>query len=150
MVMDLQEISDRMEIQNLLIDYCSAVDEKNFAIFDSIFTQDAFIDYSAVGGAKGTLEEIKTYLSKALVIFPRTQHMIGNIRIWLEGDKARARTICHNPMVWQREDSSHHEMFYGIWYVDELVRTEQGWRISKRSEEFCYHYNVPEEFRAIP
>ena len=28
--------------------------------------------------------------------------------------------------------------FVGIWYVDEFVRTEQGWRMSKRVEEKCF------------
>ena len=31
MVMDIQEISDRLEIDNLLIDYCTAVDAQDFA-----------------------------------------------------------------------------------------------------------------------
>ena len=50
--MDIQEISDRLEINNLLIDYCSAVDAKNFAEFDRIFTADALIDYTALGGIR--------------------------------------------------------------------------------------------------
>ena len=59
MTMTLQEISDRMEINNLLIDYCTAVDARDFAAFDAIFTEDAFIDYTALGGPSGTRAEIK-------------------------------------------------------------------------------------------
>jgi hypothetical protein len=29
-------------------------------------------------------------------------------------------------------------LFVGIWYVDEFVRTAEGWRMSKRVEEKCF------------
>ena len=99
MTMTLQEISDRMEINNLLIDYCTAVDARDFAAFDAIFTEDAFIDYTALGGPSGTRAEIKAYLNRVMPHFPASQHMIANSRVWIEGDTARARTMCHNPMV---------------------------------------------------
>ena len=35
-------------------------------------------------------------------------------------------------------------MFLGLWYLDKLVRTPAGWRISERVEEACYRHNVPE------
>jgi hypothetical protein len=28
--------------------------------------------------------------------------------------------------------------FVGIWYVDEFIRTTQGWRMSRRVEEKCF------------
>jgi hypothetical protein len=34
-------------------------------------------------------------------------------------------------------------MFLGLYYVDQLVRTPQGWRIAERVEEGCYQHNVP-------
>lgn len=149
MTMTLQEISDRMEINNLLIDYCSAVDSKQIDEFDQIFTGDAYIDYTALGGAKGSLQEIKDYLKKVLPHFPRSQHMIANSRVWIDGDTARARTMCHNPMVVPRPDGTEQTAFYGLWYVDRLVRTPQGWRIKERVEEYGYDFNVPEEFKSF-
>jgi len=144
----LEQLADRMDIQDLLIDYCTAVDQGEIDRFDELFTPDAWIDYTAMGGEKGSLEEIKSYLKRVLPTFARTQHMIANCRIWLEGDTARARTLCHNPMVLAgEEDGEEHVAFYGLWYVDRLVRTEQGWRISERLEEFGYAHNVPESFR---
>lgn len=148
MTMSLQEISDRMEINNLLIDYCSAVDAQEIDNFDHIFTEDAYIDYAEMGGAKGSRAEIKAYLKKVLPGFPRSQHMIANSRVWIDGDTARARTICHNPMVIKRADGTEQVAFYGLWYVDKLVRTEAGWRIKERVEEYGYDFNVPPEFKA--
>lgn len=140
-----QEISDRFQIQDLLADYCHAIDTQQFDLLDDIFTEDAFIDYTAVGGAKGNLSETKAYLVKALEKFSGMQHMLGLPQIRIEGDKASARTICFNPMVLQK-DGAPHVFFVGIWYVDELVRTGAGWRIKHRAEEFSYFHNFPSDF----
>lgn len=147
MVMSLQEISDRMEINNLLIDYCTAVDQGNIDEFDQLFTADAYIDYTALGGAKGDLEETKDYLKQVLPLFPATQHLIANSRVFVDGDTATARTMCHNPMRWDSPEGETHMMFYGLWYVDKLVRTDEGWRIKERCEEFGYDFNVPDAFK---
>lgn len=149
MPMPVQEISDRMEINNLFIDYCSAVDARDIDAFDNIFTADAYIDYTALGGIKGNLQEIKAYLNKALALFSNCQHMIANSRVWIDGDTATARTICHNPMQLTREDNSEHVIFYGLWYIDKLLRTHDGWRIKERVEERCYDFNVPQEFKSV-
>ena len=68
--MELQEISDRMEIEKLVTNYASAVDQKQFHRFRDFFTADCFIDYTKVGGISGTLEEIISYLESALKHFP--------------------------------------------------------------------------------
>ncbi|MGI9292860.1 MAG: nuclear transport factor 2 family protein [Pseudomonadales bacterium] len=148
MPMSVQEISDRMEINNLLIDYCGAVDARDIDAFDRLFTTDAYIDYTALGGIKGNLQEIKAYLKKALALFSNSQHLIANSRVWIDGDEATARTICHNPMQLTQDDSSEYVMFFGLWYIDKLVRTEDGWRFKERIEERCYDFNVPQEFKA--
>lgn len=149
MTMTLQEISDRMEINNLLIDYCTAVDARDFDAFDAIFTSDAFIDYTALGGPSGTRAEIKAYLNRVMPHFPASQHMIANSRVWIEGDTARARTMCHNPMVVPLPDDSTQVAFYGLWYADRLVRTSEGWRIRERVEERSYDFNVPAKFKSF-
>ncbi len=144
-MMNAQKLSDRFEIQDLLVSYSHAIDTQNFEALDDIFTADAYIDYTAVGGAKGNLEETKAYLSKALSRFSGMQHMLGLPQIKIDGDTASGRTICFNPMVLEK-DGAPHVFFVGIWYVDELVRTEKGWRIKHRAEEFSYFHNFPSDF----
>lgn len=149
MSMSPKQISDRMEIQDLLFDYCDAIDSKNFDALDDIFTPDAFIDYTCFGGPKGRYPEIKAYLKKALPNFPKYQHMVGNYRIQIDGDTATARTICHNPMVMKNADGEEQVAFYGLWYADKLVRTDAGWRLCERVEDPAYTHNVPAQFAAI-
>lgn len=140
-----QELSDRCEIQDILAEYCHAIDTQNFSALDDVFTQDAIIDYTAVGGAKGNLQETKAYLERALSKFTGMQHMLGLPQIKIQGDKADVRTICFNPMV-VNQDGQPHVFFVGIWYVDKWVRTPDGWRIQHRAEEFSYFHNFPNDF----
>lgn len=138
---DLHYLLDRSDIADLLTDYGTAIDRRDFAALDRIFTADAVIDYRATGGPRCTLEEARRFLAEALPQFPRSQHMMGNISVELQGTTATARTMCHNPMVMREADGSERVMFFGIWYVDELVRTGDGWRIRNRHQELCYTYN---------
>lgn len=81
--------------------------------------------------------------------FSSTQHLITNIVLEIDGDEARSRTSCFNPMVIDREDGSEpHVFFCGLWYRDRLVRMEQGWRITDRRQERSYMFNTPPEILA--
>ncbi|MCA9511977.1 MAG: nuclear transport factor 2 family protein [Myxococcota bacterium] len=146
MPLSLQEISDRIEIQELLVRYSHCIDTRDFDGLDRVFTPDAHIDYTALGGSKGTLAETKAFLERSMVMFKSFQHMIANTVLELDGDRASARTICHNPMVMDR-GGKEHVFVCGLWYVDELVRTADGWRIRQRVEERCYVDNMPSDLR---
>jgi hypothetical protein len=47
------DISDRLEIQQPLVDYATAIDTQRFDDLDAVFTADAYIDYRAMGGIDG-------------------------------------------------------------------------------------------------
>ena len=99
MTLSPQELSDRLEIQDLLVDYSHAIDTRDWDALDRIFTPDAFIDYSVFGGSAGDLATTKQFLATALVDFPSFQHMVATSKVTVDGDTAVGRTICHNPMV---------------------------------------------------
>ncbi|MBV5242773.1 MULTISPECIES: nuclear transport factor 2 family protein [Mycolicibacterium] len=137
-MMTLEEISDRLEIQQLLIDYSTAIDAKRFDDLDSVFTADAYIDYRVSGGVDGRFPEVKAWLAEVLPNFPAYYHMLGNVdvRLGSDGNTATSRAICFNPMVMGGDAGQIY--FVGIWYVDEFVRTEAGWRMSRRVEEKAF------------
>jgi ketosteroid isomerase-like protein len=148
-LLSLQEISDRLEIQDLLARYSHAIDRRDWNALDGIFTPDAVIDYTAMGGAKGTLPDIKAYLKAALAYFIGFQHLVATSELTIDGDTAVAKTICHNPMIID-VDGVEWPFFCGLWYHDTLVRTPDGWRIQQRSEEKSYFFNVPPGFAPPP
>lgn len=138
-MLSLQEISDRFEIQDLLVAYCTAIDARRWDDLDELFTADAIVDYSAVGGSAGDLAATKEFLDNAMLLFPAYQHLIANIAVTIDGDEATARTMCHNPMVLPDGDKV---LTVGIWYNDALRRVDGRWRIARRVEEKAYMHAV--------
>lgn len=141
MAMTLQEISDRFEIMDLLVDYCSAIDSKDIDALDLIFNEDARIDYSKAGGPNGNLKTIKKFLMENLGDLPR-QHMISNYKIRISGDTAESRCLCHNPLELPRQGEVLEVAFWGLWYNDKLIRTSKGWRIKEMVSEPCYSWKI--------
>lgn len=140
-MLSLEEISDRFEIQQLLIDYSTAIDTRRFDDLDRVFTPDAYIDYRAMGGIDGRFPDVKAWLADTLPkIFQAHAHMLGNFDVRIShdpaGDTASSRTFCFNPMVFAGEQNQ--VMFCGLWYVDEFIRTAEGWRMTRRVEEKCF------------
>lgn len=143
MPLSLQEISDRIEIQDLVWQYSDIIDRKAIDELRQVFTEDAFVDYSVFGGSKGNLEDTITFLKEALPIFTYTQHLNANLQVTLDGDKATGRIMCFNPQEMKMGDDRTTFML-GLWYVDKYRRTDAGWRISERVEERSWKFNTPE------
>jgi len=141
-MLSMQEMSDRLEIQDLFARYSFGIDEKDWDALDDVFTPDATIDYVEAGGIRGQYPEIKAWLAQTLVNFPSYQHMVATTKLQIDGDKAASRTILFNPMVIEANGKKD-VFFIGLWYRDKLVRTPKGWRIAERVEEMCYSFNQP-------
>ena len=138
-MLSLEEISDRLEIQQLLVAYSTAIDTRRFDDLAQVFTPDAYIDYRAMGGIDGTFPDVKKWLSEVLPNFPAYSHLIGNFDVRVTGDAAgdtaKSRILCFNPMQLAPDGQV---MFCGLWYDDEFVRTADGWRMTRRVETKCF------------
>ncbi|GFG68961.1 nuclear transport factor 2 family protein [Mycolicibacter senuensis] len=133
------EMSDRWQIQQLLVDYSTAIDTRNFDDLDAVFTDDAYIDYRAMGGIDGNYPQVKAWLAEVLPNFAGYAHMLGLPSIRVDGDTATARTFCFNPMVFGSKDTeTPATMLLGLWYDDEFVRSPDGWRMTRRVETKCF------------
>jgi hypothetical protein len=135
MTLSIQEISDRIEINDLLTRYTTAIDDKNWELLDTCFTPDARIDYVSSGGIAGEYPEVRAWLAKALGIFSVTIHAITNSVIELDGDTAKGKTLVSNPMALDDPEGEQRIFTVYAYYIDDLVRTEAGWRIAKRFEQ---------------
>ena len=62
--MDLQTLIDRAEITDLLTRYARAVDRQDWELFRTVFTPDAHIDYTQVGGIAGDLDTVVGFSPK--------------------------------------------------------------------------------------
>ena len=133
--LSLQEISDRMQIQDLLTRYALAIDSKNWPLLDTCFVEDAEIDYTSTGGQKGRYGTIRGWLEQVLSSFAVTVHCLSNTSVEVDGDRAHARSYLWNPMGYRKPDGDLHWFAVTAHYVDELVRTDLGWRIRQRVQE---------------
>lgn len=147
MTLSLQDISDRIEIEDLLVRYCYAVDDRDWDAYRNIFTADAILDDAVTGGIRSGVEEHVAYLQRALSKILISQHAISTILIDLQGDEATARLHCSCPMVVDVGEGKRHVFFQGLWYRDMFVRTAEGWRIRELVEEGYWNYNLPEGFK---
>ena len=146
-MLSLQEISDRMEIQDLCYRYAELVDSRDFdGLRAEVFTEDAHIDYSVFGGSVGGVDDTVAFLKGALTesLFPRYQHLNANIQIKLDGDNATGRVMCFNPQEIVLGEGEPQLDMLGLWYADRYRRTPAGWRMAERIEEKSWTFNTPE------
>ena len=139
-----QQISDRLEIQELLTSYSHAVDRRRWDDLDDLFTSDAVIDYTASGSIRGSLPELKAHLVSIMPLLLSYQHLVGTSLLTVSGNEATGSSICFNPMVIDGgQDAPPRVFFCGLWYHDRFVRTTAGWRMAERLQELSYFYNFP-------
>jgi len=141
--MNTYEISDRMEIQHLLTQYCHAVDEPNWDSFGNLFTEDAVLDFSAFGGPRCGVTEMATFLSNIVKDLAGSQHTISTSLLHLNGEIAEGRTAAQVMLVSSQNDGTSHVSFFGLWYLDTLIKTPGGWRIKERVQKYAWVHNMP-------
>src|SRR3954452_16606556 len=96
---NLDEISDRLEIEALIVRYTRAIDTGDWDRLDTVFTPDAQIDHTESGGIVAGVAEVKPWLAEMLpAFFPKRMHTLGQIEIRLNGDSAEVSAYFHNPM----------------------------------------------------
>ena len=127
----MQTLGDRLEINDLLTRYAHSVDSKDWALYRTVFTDDAFIDYESAGGITGDREAVADWLEKTMAGFPMTQHLISNIDVKIDGDRATVRAMFYNPMGMP----SGKTFWCGGFYNHSLVRTADGWKSERLIEE---------------
>lgn len=89
--MDIQTLSDRAEITDLLNLYCRGVDRVDEATLRSIYHEDAIEDRGE-GLFIGNAQEWVSWTIDLLPVFAMTQHNIQNCLIEVTGDTARSET----------------------------------------------------------
>ena len=141
--MDLQEISDRLEIEGALIRYTRGIDTGEWDLLDTVFTPDAEIDYTESGGVADTYPAVKTWLAEVLpAFFPKRMHSLAQVDIRIDGDEATATAYFHNPMPMDDGDGGQKVVEFGGLYHHTFVRTPDGWRSRRLHEEIVWKRGI--------
>ena len=137
--MDIQELSDRTEITNVLIRYTRAIDTGDWDKLDTVFTPDAQINYVESGGIEATYAEVKPWLAEVLpLFFPKRMHTLGQLDIALDGDEATVDAYFHNPMPADDGRGGEKVVELGGIYHHTMTRTPDGWRSRKLHEQVVW------------
>ena len=144
MTLSIQEISDRLEIQELIAQFSHAIDGKRYGDAVALFTPDAALDYTAIGGPASDPKDVLGHVEETMSRLKGSQHLVATSTISLAGDTATARSICHVAAVAAGPGGEgSHVIFTGLFYADELRRTPDGWRFSARRVEEPWFHNLP-------
>ena len=133
--------ADHVEITALLYRYARAVDTKDWELYRSVFTDDAFVDYSSAGAVVGTRDEVIDWFAANFAVIPWSMHYVTNVEILdRTGDSATVRAMFFNPMQLPGMTGMSS---CGGYYHHELVRTPDGWRSRSLREENVWFDNAP-------
>jgi hypothetical protein len=64
MTLSAKEISDRMEIEQLLVRYCYAIDQRDWDAYRQVYTDDAVID-DVSAGPGNSVHDMVEFLARA-------------------------------------------------------------------------------------
>lgn len=127
--MDVQAVSDTLEIHDVLYNYAWACDNRDWELLRSVFTDDARLDYSSAGGPAGGPDETCAWLEESLSQI-QIEHVVSNIQVRLDGDRATVRAMFHCTVL-----IADSQMTTGGYYHDEVRRTADGWKLSSLVED---------------
>jgi hypothetical protein len=116
-------------ISEVLLRYATGIDQRDWALFRTCFTDDCQADYGDIG-AWDSLDAITAFMIDSHTELGHTLHRLSNLSIAVYGDKASARTYVDAVLMTPDGQTCINAIGY---YDDELVDTAAGWRIAKRN-----------------
>jgi uncharacterized protein (TIGR02246 family) len=120
-------IADRLAVGDVIIKYGTSVDARDLDRYATCFTDDVVVTGFSGGEQRGLKPYVK-WVGEALSRYSKTQHLIGNQEITVDGDKAHMRSYVQATHV-LASDETKLLVLWGI-YVDDLIRTADGWKIT--------------------
>jgi 3-phenylpropionate/cinnamic acid dioxygenase small subunit len=117
-------------IERVLMAYTTALDQRDWAALDDVLAPDATAHYTSLGHFASRAEMVsmfKAFLERC----GTTQHLLGNMRIEVDGDKATAACYLQAIHVGLGQ---HQGKMLTVWgeYRDRLELRPEGWRIVHR------------------
>lgn len=149
MPLSLTEISDRLEITDTITRYSYGLDQRIWAEWDRTFAPDAVLDLTPVGLGEQSIAEARATFDANEARIPAGQHLLTNTLIEVDGDDATARSE-YILNTFERVETPGRARWNrgGGWYEDDLRRTEEGWRITRRTAHVKWFHVEEIDWRA--
>jgi 3-phenylpropionate/cinnamic acid dioxygenase small subunit len=129
-----------MEIIDTETRYATGVDTRDLDLYRSCFTDEMDLDMSGMGMGEPMKISADAWADQAISLvsgFQSTQHIITNHVITIEGDRATC-------VAYVQAQHYNPETMYtvGGTYTNTLVRTPEGWKISKLKLTLAWTQNT--------
>jgi len=128
------DVRDHLAICDTVYRYATGLDQRNWELYRSIFTDEVRVDFSSYDERTNYRVPVDQWMAQVVPLFTglaSTQHSMTNPRVYLDGE----RTICQ--MYMQADhvldpDDPDSWFVFGGYYTDELVKTDdRGWLITE-------------------
>lgn len=134
-------MTDREQIVDLAVRYCTAMDTRDWSLLDRCFVSDAVVHYAGFEELQG-LPALVGFLDGVLGPLDATQHIATNFVVEVEGDTARLTSYLQAQHVRKGTPGGDNFVFAGT-YRDLLVKTAAGWLITRRELEATWTEGNP-------
>lgn len=144
----MSEVADKLEIMEVLYKYGQALDHDP-SLWDQVFTPDAILDYPTRDADRQVRNDERQIKSAAEMgaslagpfhASSLGQHLVSNFLIRVTGETATAKSEARVLACIALPGSGNTEITDRIVsFDDELARTPDGWRITRRYLTVRYH-----------
>jgi SnoaL-like domain len=131
---------DKQEIAEVVLRYCRGVDRLDFELVRSCYHDDA-VDHHT--GFDGDADSYVAWLRQLLPRLSGTMHLIGNLLVEVDGDRARSESYGTAHHWGEPLTDPSRNFTSGFRYVDTMQKRDGAWKIAER-------WAVREWTRAIP
>lgn len=132
---NVQVLKDRAALSDILHNYAAGVDLRDWKLFRSCFTDDLEADFTGVlpGNVCHGADKWVAAAQRLIEPLAATQHIITNHVHVIDGDTAKSRSYLQAQHMLLNPDGSERHYLLGGYYQYAMVRTGEGWKISKYS-----------------
>ena|ERR1700681_308297 len=131
---ELQEITDRLALRQLVEDYAHGCDRRETGAVARLFTEDGRLAKIGVAGQPTTETRGRAaieVLLDGLRRYDATTHFLGQQSVIVDKDTARGETYCLAHHIY-RNDGDWYNRVMGIRYLDTYRRQDARWRFEDR------------------
>ena len=138
----LQALQDRNDISDVLYRYSAAVDSFDTEGVRSALADDIWAQYGNADPVVGG-DALAAWIAEATATIIWQHHLLNVYQVHIDGDQATALSYLTSYQVFKENPDA--AIILVARYHDELRRTPEGWRVSKRIMELLWGESKADE-----
>jgi SnoaL-like domain len=127
----VRRLLDRNSLEELARRYCRGLDRRDPLLLRSVFHDDATTHYGAFAGSP---DEFVGYAMNALSTHESTQHLLGQVNLWFDGDDRATGEVYFTAFHRLVRDGARTDLTISGRYLDRYERRAGDWGVSRRTE----------------